>query len=253
MEQTARPGTKVSIVFPTYNEKDNIGPLILDVLKYTPPDTEIIVVDDDSPDGTWQIVEDLQKTLPRLRLNRRTNERGLTSALRAGIASATGDIVVWADCDFSMPPAKVEDLLAEIDRGGDVAIGSRFVEGGGVRIVHGSGDTLMAYLMSRTLNGFIRRVLGQQIRDYTSGFIAVRKRVLDLIPLKGNYGEYFIDLVHRARKMGFAVVEIPYLCVERRSGVGKTGRTFFDYLRKGWKYVWLTVKLRFTRIKKASS
>ena len=221
MNESPTPRGGVSVVLPTYNEKDNIGPLILAVLKHMPPDTEVIVVDDDSPDGTWKVVEDLRKTLPALRLIRRTDERGLTSALRAGIAAATGEIVVWSDCDFSMPPAKMEDLLAEIGRGGDVAVGSRFVEGGGVRIVHGSGDTLMAYLMSRILNGFIQGLLGREIRDYTSGFIAVRKRVLDLIPLKGDYGEYFIDLVHRARKMGFAVVESPYLCVERRSGEGK--------------------------------
>jgi dolichol-phosphate mannosyltransferase len=251
MNERPVPGFEVSVVFPTYNERDNIGPLIREVLQHTPARTEVIVVDDDSPDGTWKIVEDMRAELPNLRLIHRTKERGLTSALRAGIAAAAGEIVVWSDCDFSMPPAKVEDHLAEIRKGSDVAVGSRFVEGGGVRILHGSGDTLMAYLMSRTLNGFIRRILGRDFRDYTSGFIAVRKRVLDRIPLKGGYGEYFIDLVHRARKMGFAVVESPYLCVERRSGVGKTGQKFTDYLRKGRKYVWLTVKLRFTRIPKS--
>ncbi|MDD8027143.1 MAG: polyprenol monophosphomannose synthase [Acidobacteriota bacterium] len=239
----------VSIVFPTYNEKDNIRPLIEEVLRHTPAGTEVIVVDDDSPDGTWRIVETMQARLPQLRLIHRTNERGLTSALRAGIAAAEGGIVVWSDCDFSMPPAKVEDLLAEIAAGADVAVGSRFVEGGGVRIIHGSGDTLMAYLMSRTLNGFVRRVLGRSFHDYTSGFIAARREVLARIPLRGGYGEYFIDLVHRARKLGYKVVESPYLCVERRSGVGKTGQRFGDFIRKGWKYVWLTVKLRFTRIR----
>jgi dolichol-phosphate mannosyltransferase len=239
----------VSVVFPTYNEKDNIGPLIDEVLRHTPGGTEVIVVDDDSPDGTWKVVEDMQKNRPQLRLLHRTAERGLTSALRAGIAAAKGDVVVWSDCDFSMPPSKVEDLLAEIDHGADVAVGSRFVEGGGVRIVHGSGDTLMAYLMSRILNRFIRRVLGRDFHDYTSGFIAVRKSVLNRVPLRGGYGEYFIDLVYRAKKMGFKLVESPYLCVERRSGVGKTGQKFSDYFRKGWKYVWLTIKLRFTRIK----
>lgn len=250
MEQRDSPKKDVSVVFPTYNERDNIGPLIREVLKHTPPNTEVIVVDDDSPDGTWKIVEEMQRDLPNLRLLHRTTERGLTSALRAGIAAATGDIVVWSDCDFSMPPAKVEDLLGELAKGHDVAIGSRFVDGGGVRIVHGSGDTLMAYLMSRILNGFIQRVLGRKSKDYTSGFIAVRKRVLDQIPLRGGYGEYFIDLVYRARKLGFSVVESPYLCVERQSGVGKTGQHFSDFIKKGWKYVWLTIKLRFTRIKK---
>ena len=251
MEQSEARAGKVSVVFPTYNEKDNIGPLIEEVLHHTPAGTEVIVVDDDSPDGTWKIVQEMQKTIPGLRLLHRTTERGLTSALRAGIAAATGDVVVWSDCDFSMPPAKVEDLLAEIARGADVAVGSRFVEGGGVRILHGSGDTLMAYLMSRILNRFIRRVLGRDFHDYTSGFIAVRKTVLDRVPLRGGYGEYFIDLVYRAKKMGYKLVESPYLCVERRSGVGKTGQKFSDFIRKGWKYVWLTVKLRFTRIRRA--
>lgn len=239
----------VSVVFPTYNEKDNIGPLIREVLLHTPPATEVIVVDDDSPDGTWKVVEEMQASLPQLRLIHRTTERGLTSALRAGIAAAEGEVVVWSDCDFSMPPAKVEDLLAAISGGADVAVGSRFVEGGGVRIIHGSGDTLMAYLMSRILNGFIRRVLGRDFHDWTSGFIAARKTVLGKIPLRGDYGEYFIDLVHRARKLGFKVVESPYLCVERRSGTGKTGQKFGDFIRKGWKYVWLTVRLRLTRIR----
>lgn len=249
MDERERPRRDVSVVFPTYNERENIGPLIEEVLKHTPPNTEIIVVDDDSPDGTWRVVQEMQSRLPNLHLLHRTDERGLTSALRAGIASAKGDIVVWSDCDFSMPPATVEELLAEIAAGADVAVGSRFVEGGGVRIVHGSGDTLMAYLMSRTLNGFIQRLLGRDFKDYTSGFVAVRNDVLARVPLRGDYGEYFIDLVHRARKLGCRVKEVPYMCVERRAGQGKTGAHFFDYIRKGWKYVRLTIALRFRRIR----
>ena len=116
MEQRDSPKKDVSVVFPTYNERDNIGPLIREVLKHTPPNTEVIVVDDDSPDGTWKIVEEMQRDLPNLRLLHRTTERGLTSALRAGIAAAAGDVVVWSDCDFSMPPAKVEDCWANSPR-----------------------------------------------------------------------------------------------------------------------------------------
>ena len=249
MEQREPLEGKVSVVFPTFHERDNIGPLIQEVLGYTPAGTEVIVVDDDSPDGTWKVVEDMQKTNSRIRLLRRTTERGLTSALRAGIAAAKGEVVVWSDCDFSMPPAKVKDLLDEIGRGADVAVGSRFIEGGGVRIVHGSGDTLMAYLMSRTLNRFIRRILGREFHDYTSGFVAVRKTVLDRVPLRGGYGEYFIDLVYRAKKLGFKLVESPYICIERRSGTGKTGQKFSDFIRKGRKYVGLTIRLRFTKIR----
>jgi dolichol-phosphate mannosyltransferase len=249
MADNDRPRREVSVIFPTYNERDNIGPLILEALQFTPADTEVIVVDDDSPDGTWRVVEELARTRPNVHLLRRTDKRGLASALRDGIAFSRGEIIVWSDCDFSMPPPKIADLLAEIAKGRDVAVGSRFVAGGGVQIVTGSNDTLLAYLMSVTLNKSIQRILGRSFKDYTSGFIAFRRRVLDKISLRGDYGEYFIDFIHRARKLGYDVAEIPYMCVERRSGVGKTGQHFFDYFRKGWKYVWLTLKLRFTKIR----
>ena len=248
MNTTERPARDVSVIFPTYNERENIGPLIREVLHYTPPNTEIIVVDDDSPDGTWRIVEDMAKTLPNLYLLRRTDKRGLASALRDGIAFSKGDVIVWSDCDFSMPPRKIQELLTAIAGGFDVAVGSRYVKGGGVQIVSGSNDTLLAYLMSVTLNRFIRALLGRDFGDYTSGFIAFRRRVLDKVNLRGDYGEYFIDFIHRSRRLGYRTVEIPYMCVERRTGVGKTGQKFSDFIRKGWKYVWLTVQLRFTRI-----
>jgi len=248
MSAEERPRREVSVILPTYNEKDNIGPLILEILKYTPQNTEVIVVDDNSPDGTWQVVEDMRKGLANLYLLRRMDKKGLASALRDGIAHSKGDIIVWSDCDFSMPPFKIQDLLQGIGQGQDVLVGSRFVKGGGVQIVAGSNDTLLAYLMSLTLNSFIQRVLGRAFKDYTSGFIAFRRPVLEKITLRGDYGEYFIDFIYRARRLGFKVAEIPYMCVERRTGVSKTGQSFFDYLRKGWKYVWLTVKLRFAKI-----
>jgi GT2 family glycosyltransferase len=127
-------------------------------------------------------------------------------------------------------------------------VGHVFEGGGGVQIVTGSNDTLLAYLMSVTLNKSIQRILGRSFKDYTSGFIAFRRKVLDKISLRGDYGEYFIDFIYRARKLGYRVTEVPYMCVERRAGVGKTGQKLSDFVRKGWKYVWLTVKLRFTRI-----
>ena len=249
MTDQERPARDVSVIFPTYNEKDNIGPLIKEILKYTPASTEVIVVDDNSPDGTWEVVDRMREDLPNLYLLRRMDQRGLASALRDGIAFSKGEIIVWSDCDFSMPPEKVKDLLEGIAQGQDVVVGSRFVKGGGVQIVSGSNDTLLAYLMSVALNVFIQRTLGRSFKDYTSGFIAFRRKVLDHISLRGDYGEYFIDFIYRARKWGYQVLEIPYMCVERRTGVGKTGQRFFDYLKKGWKYVWLTLKLRFTKMK----
>lgn len=240
----------ISVILPTYNERNNIGPLIEAIFANSGDKTEIIVVDDDSPDGTWREVEHLAENHPDLHLLRRIDKRGLVSALNDGIAAAKGDIIVWMDCDLSMPPEKIKELLSCLNRGADVAVGSRFVKGGGVEIISGSGDTLTAFLMSNLLNIFTRTVLSPSFGDYTSGFIALKKKVLEGIVLKGDYGEYFIDLIYRTIKRGFTVREIPYVCRARREGVSKTGTNIFHYLRKGLKYIWLTLRLRFSKIKK---
>ncbi|MGB8952948.1 MAG: polyprenol monophosphomannose synthase [Candidatus Aminicenantales bacterium] len=250
MAQQERPPREVSVIFPTYNEKDNIAPLIQEAIKYTPQKTEIIVVDDDSPDGTWQVVENMARTQDNIYLLRRTNKKGLVSALQDGIAISRGNVIIWSDCDFSMPPEKMKDLLSSISMGYDMAVGSRFVKGGGVEVITESSDTLLAFLMSRSLNRFLQKFLDPGFKDWTSGFIAVKKNVLDQIPLKGDYGEYFIDLIYRARRLGYRIKEIPYVSTARKSGCSKTGSHFMDYISKGWKYIWLAWRLKFTKIKK---
>jgi len=242
----------VSVILPTYNEKDNIEPLIQAVLKNTPRRTEVIVVDDDSPDGTWRLVERLAKKNKNVRLLRRTKERGLTSALRDGLRLSRGRVCVWMDCDLSMPPQKIPELLAKVKQGKDIAVGSRYLRGGGVEIISGGPDSLTAFLFSMFLNRYLRFVLGSWFTDWTSGFIAVRREVLERIPLSGGYGDYFIDLVYRARKMGYRLSEIPYLCRARRAGTGKTFVNPFDFLKKSWRYIILPLRLRLAKIKKAA-
>lgn len=236
---------EISVILPTFNERDNIGPLIGEILKSLKGEAEVIVVDDDSPDGTWQIVEDLALAQRNLSLLRRIGRKGLVSAIREGIHVSRGGIVCWMDCDFSMPPEKMRELIDTVHQGADLAFGSRFVPDGGVEIVSGSKDTVLAYIMSRTLNCFVRKMLGTGYKDNTSGFIAVRREVLDRIPLEGDYGEYFIDLLHRAHRMGCKISELPYVSKARKAGVSKTGTHFFHYVKKGLKYVWLTLRLKF--------
>ncbi len=228
----------VSVVLPTYNERDNIGPLIQALLSQVREPVEVWVVDDNSPDGTWQVVQALAEEDPRVHLLRRVGERGLTSAIAAGIAASRGDVVVWMDCDFSMPPEAVPHLVAALE-GADVAVGSRYVRGG-----RDVGHSWMARAFSRAINLFASLLLGWGVRDYTSGFIAARREVLERIPLRGDYGEYCIDLLYRAQRAGYRVVEIPYTCTERASGESKTGANALDYLRRGWKYVWTVLRLR---------
>lgn len=235
---------KISVILPTYNEKDNIGPLITEILHHISYPTEVIVVDDDSPDGTWRIVEKMAKKNPAVRLIRRKDKRGLVSALNDGIAASAGDCVAWMDCDFSMPPALLNGLIQKINEGYDAAVGSRFIDGGGVEFVSGSSDTVWAFLLSRSLNRFIRAALNSSFFDFTSGFIVIKKEALVDSPLKGDYGEYFIELIDRIKKKGFRTVEIPYICRARKSGESKTGTNIFHYFKKGIKYIAVALRLK---------
>jgi len=248
MEATAATRPSISVILPTFNEKENIGPLIEQTFQSFGDGAEVIVVDDNSPDGTWAVVEALSRVHGRLRLLRRTSERGLVSAVRAGIDLAQADIVAWMDCDLSMPPSMLRDFLEKIRQGYDMVFGSRFVAGGGVEIITGSKDTVMAYLLSRVLNRFIQAWLGPEVNDYTSGFVTVRKQVVKDTGLRGDYGEYFIALAHLAKKRGYRLLEVPYVSLSRKMGTSKTGTNLLQYLKRGRKYFWLTVKLKFSRL-----
>jgi dolichol-phosphate mannosyltransferase len=198
---------------------------------------EIVVVDDDSPDGTWELVAAMAENDERIRLLRRTDERGLTSALMAGIELARGDVIAWMDCDLSMPPEVLPRLLEATDQV-DIAVGSRYVQGGA-----DVGHSLVGRLFSRTINLWASLLLGWKVKDYTSGFLAVRRHVFDRITLRGDYGEYCIDLLARAQRMGFSVREVPYHCVPRLQGESKTATNAWGYLRRGWKYVLTVLRL----------
>jgi dolichol-phosphate mannosyltransferase len=167
----------------------------------------------------------------------RRGEKGLTSAIQRGIDEAIAtygaDIVTWMDCDLSMPPADVPRLVrAIIEHNADLAVGSRWAPGG-ADVAHGR----MARTLSWLINRFAVLLLGSAVHDYTSGFIAGRAGVFGKIRLRGDYGEYCIDLLGRAQKAGQRIVEVPYVCVPRRAGESKTGANLWDYLVKGRKYV----------------
>ncbi len=239
----------VCTVLPTYNERDNIAPLIRGVLESAVTPHMVLVVDDNSPDGTWQVVEELAREFNtdgqrRVVLHRRVGEKGLTSAIQTGVDLAIytfgAEVVTWMDCDLSMPPATIPRLVQAISDGADVAVGSRWIPGGD-DVAH----DLMARTLSRIINGFAVLVLGNQVHDYTSGFIAARSRALRVIRLQGDYGEYCIALLGRAALMGFRISEVPYICTPRNSGESKTGVNLWDYLVKGRKYVATVWRLRF--------
>jgi dolichol-phosphate mannosyltransferase len=229
------------VILPTYNERGNIIPLIDGIERHVPDLREIVVVDDDSPDGTWKLVAERADKDPRVRLVHRTTERGLTSALNRGIAESRGDVVVWMDCDLSMPPEVIPELLDAL-RDCDLAAGSRYVAGG-----RDAGHSLAARLASRLICGFASLMLGNGVRDHTSGFIAARKSCFAGFELRGNYGEYCIDMFYRLGKRGLRIREVPYVFTPRTWGESKTTGSLLDFFVKGWGYVTLTWRLRMGR------
>lgn len=247
----------VCTILPTYNERDNIELLIERLIASVPAPYLVLVIDDNSPDGTWQVVAEIAtrysdphqlrgETLATsgVALVRRIDEKGLTSAIQKGIdiaiAEYQADIITWMDCDLSMPPEDVRLLVQVLKEGrADMAIGSRWVRGG-KDIAHG----LMARTLSWIINTFAIVVAGRYAHDYTSGFMAARAELLGQIRLEGDYGEYCIDLICRAGRAGYRLMEVPYVCVPRNTGESKTGINLWDYLVKGRKYVATIWRLR---------
>jgi dolichol-phosphate mannosyltransferase len=234
----------LTVVLPTYNERKNIPILIDGILRHVREPVRVLVVDDDSPDGTWQVVEEIAGRDPRVRLMRRTAERGLTSAIWAGIQAAETGAVSWMDCDLAMPPEVIPRLLERLEDGADIAVGSRYVAGGS-----DPGHSRMARAFSATINTAASTLLGWGVRDYTSGFVAARRGVFDRIRLRGDYGEYCIDLLARAQMLGMRVDEVPYICGARFSGESKTGGNALDYVRRGRKYVQTVLALAGERVR----
>lgn len=241
---------KISILLPTYNERGNIIPLIERTIKAVPQDKEIIVIDDNSPDGTADLVEQNFTNNPAVRLIVRKDERGLCSAVQRGINEADGDIIAWMDCDLSMPPEKFPELIDKIIKEDyDAAVGSRYVKGGKDRRTD-SGKFILYFhtALSSIIVNFTSFVLDKSFKDWTSGFIAVKSSVIKTIPLKGDYGEFFIEMMYRLLKKGYKVIEVPYELIPRQQGQSKTATNIFGFFRRGVKYVFCVLKLRFSKI-----
>ena len=235
----------VSIVLPTYNESENILGMIDDIEATLSAATfEVIVVDDNSPDGTSTLVANAADSLPWLRLITRTTDRGLIPSIRAGIAEAQYEVCVWMDADRSMKAEAIPRLLAEIEDGADLAIGSRYIEGGGVkgsdgktknlipirRQLRGTGDSFLQVVLSLLGNRALRRFLTPQVSDYTSGFYAVRKEVAYGLGLDGTYVDYCIRFAYMASLRGHVIREVPVVVHPRVGGQSKTAVSLFGLM-----------------------
>lgn len=242
MSQQTTDDIALSIVLPTFNERENVIQLLSELEQSLTVNYEAIVVDDDSPDLTWQAVERFASTRNNVRLLRRMNNRGLTGALNEGLGLARGRLLMWMDADLSMPPAKIPELLLAIEGGADAAVGSRYVRGGG------DARAVTFLLTARLMLGRVLSIangwlLNCRFRDWSSGFIVVKREFLEGHRLSGNYGEYFIALiVYLIKRRKANVVEVPYIQGPRKPREPEVIIGFWESVRRGCKYMGMVLR-----------
>lgn len=217
----------VYVVIPTYDEADNVQPMLnalRTLFDETGIDGHVLVVDDGSPDGTAALVDEIAARDPRVDVLRRTEKAGIGPAYRAGFRRALDQgatRVIEMDCDFSHDPRALPSLLAA-SADADLVLGSRYVRGGGV-----ARWGLVRRIISRGGCLYARLVLGVPVNDLTGGFKCFRREVLEAIPFDevaaAGYG-FQIEMTYRAVMLGFRVVEVPITFSERELGVSKMSR-----------------------------
>jgi dolichol-phosphate mannosyltransferase len=221
---------KVVVVVPTFNERENIEALIQQILKQ-PLNIELIVVDDNSPDGTGEILDKLAAADQRIHVLHRMNERGRASAGLAGFKSALAqsdaEFIVEMDADFSHNPDDLPALIRAAANA-DVAIGSRYVPGGGQK-----NCLPRNILFSRIINWVNRHVLKVRAKDASGGFKCYRRKVLETIHLDNYLAREFsvgVETLMKCQKYGFQFKEIPITFVNRRAGRSKANlRVLIEY------------------------
>jgi dolichol-phosphate mannosyltransferase len=218
---TESPGGPAWLVLPTFNEAENVEPLVEAVRAKLPPGAQVLIVDDSSPDGTGDVADRLAARHENVAVLHRPHKEGLGPAyiagFRAALAGGAG-LILEMDADFSHDPAYLPRLLEAAKRA-DVVLGSRYVAGGGV-----SDWGPLRRAVSRGGSAYARLVLGVGVRDLTGGFKCFRREVLEAIDLDqiSTRGYAFqVEVTYRAIRLGFRVVEVPIVFRERRVGSSK--------------------------------
>jgi dolichol-phosphate mannosyltransferase len=232
LDPTTDQPIRFSLVIPTYNEGKNIQQIVRvlsQVLNGTiPGEYELIVVDDNSPDRTWEIAQELMPEYPQLRVMRRVEERGLSTAVIRGWQAARGEVLGVIDADLQHPPELLLKLWGEIQRGGDLAVASRHVEGGGV-----SEWSAIRRFLSRgaqTLGLIILPEVIGRVSDPMSGYFMVRRSCIAGRTLSPLGYKILIEVIARGRVPWIG--EVGYVFQERQEGESKvTSKQYVDYLR----------------------
>ena len=237
--------TRTIVVLPTYNEAENL-PLIVPEILAQAEEVSVLVVDDDSPDGTGKLADELAADDPRVRVLHRSQKQGLGAAYRAGIARALelgAEVVIQMDADFSHPPDQIPTLLREIEHH-DVVLGSRYLDG--ITVVNWPIERI---LISYFGNWYAKRVTGLTISDTTGGFRCVRRAVLEQMGferIRSNGYGFQIEMNYRFQREGARVEELEFFFVDRKLGESKMSlRIAFEAM---WMVWWLRIADRLGRL-----
>jgi dolichol-phosphate mannosyltransferase len=210
------------VCLPTYNERENLEPMLRAL---GDKDVHVLVIDDNSPDGTGELADRLAAELDYVEVLHRERKEGLGPAYLAGFhraLSGDAELVLEMDCDFSHDPNDVPRLIAAVADGADVALGSRYVPGGGVR-----NWGLLRRVISAGGSLYARVVLDVQVRDLTGGFKCYRRSVLETIELDSIHSKGYafqIETTYRALRAGFEVIEVPITFADREVGGSKMSK-----------------------------
>lgn len=230
----------VAVIVPTYNEEENIESLVTQLLAL-PTGVHVIIVDDNSPDGTGAIADRLAaESEGRMEVIHRAGKLGLGTAYIAGFRralAAGAELICTMDADFSHNPRYIPAMVEKIEQGHDLVIGSRYVPGGGT-----SGCTIKRKLLSWGANAFARLTLGLHAHDTTAGFRCYRRQVLEDVGLdtvKADGYSFLVEMLYHVQRRGWRVGETPIIFENRQQGVSKIsqGEIFHaiaTVLRMGW-------------------
>ena len=211
---------KISIILSTYNEAPVIEQTISEIFKYV-KNVEIILVDDNSPDGTFEKVNKINN--PNLKVFSKKS-RGLAAAFLLGLVNSSGDVVGWIDSNQSLLAIKLPDMIDKLDNN-DIVVLSRYVEGGK------DERTGLRILSSQTVNWLCRLILGKKIKDYTSGIFVMRRSVLnEVVPIGYGHGEFFIEFLYKAKQKGIKILEVPFTQPRDKEGITKTSPNIFKFI-----------------------
>lgn len=229
---------KTAVIIPTYNESDNVVALVEEILGLGVV-SDIIIVDDNSPDGTGQLAEELAKQHQGVHVIHRSGKLGLGTAYIAGFKlalSLSADCIMTMDADFSHQPRYIPSLIAQTGVY-DLSIGSRYVDGGGT-----INCNLWRRFLSRMGNIIARLALGLKATDCTAGFRCYRRQVLETIDLDAIFSSgysFLVEMLYRCQKLGYRVGEVPIVFENRRQGASKISqgeiwKAAYTVLRLGW-------------------